>query len=105
MFEALGIGGGGSLIGGVATYGERIRARSRFAPTDPKKPDDEEAQQTEGEKPRVHSTDLSPQLLESSSTMTDEEAHGSQIEKKGSRDDIQNALGEPRDENREFGRQ
>ncbi|KAI1474157.1 hypothetical protein K445DRAFT_316162 [Daldinia sp. EC12] len=116
MFEALGIGGGGSLIGGVATllavipfafykYGERIRARSRFAPTDPQKPDDEEAQQAEGEKPRVHSTDLSPQLLESSSTMTDEEAHGSQIEKKGNRDDIQNALGEPRYENREFGRQ
>ena len=44
MFSALGIGGGGSLIGGVATilavipflfykYGKGIRARSKFAPT------------------------------------------------------------------------
>ncbi len=44
MFTALGIGGGGSLIGGVACllavipfafykYGRRIRVRSRFAPT------------------------------------------------------------------------
>ena len=45
MFTALGIGGGGSLIGGVACllavipfafykYGRRIRIRSRFAPTE-----------------------------------------------------------------------
>lgn len=44
MFDALGVGGGGSLIGGVATilaaipfiffyYGEPIRKRSKFAPT------------------------------------------------------------------------
>ena len=44
MFDALGIGGGGSLIGGVATllavipfafykYGKQIRVRSKFAPT------------------------------------------------------------------------
>jgi hypothetical protein len=42
MFTALGVGGGGSLVGGVATvlaiipflfykYGEKIRIRSRFA--------------------------------------------------------------------------
>lgn len=116
MFEALGVGGGGSLIGGVATllavipfafykYGERIRARSRFAPTGPKKPDDEEAQRIEGEKSVAPSTELSPHLLESSSTMTDEEVHETQVEKKESRDDVQNALGEPRDENKEFGRQ
>lgn len=48
MFSALGIGGGGSLVGGVAAllalipfcfykYGERIRAKSRFAPTGPQK--------------------------------------------------------------------
>ena len=45
MFDALGVGGGGSLIGGVAIllapipfifykYGEPIRRRSKFAPTD-----------------------------------------------------------------------
>ncbi|KAL9623366.1 MAG: hypothetical protein Q9160_002259 [Pyrenula sp. 1 TL-2023] len=45
MFNALGVGGGGSLIGGVASllapipfvfwkYGKNIRMRSRFAPTE-----------------------------------------------------------------------
>lgn len=52
MFTALGIGGGSSLIGGVAVllacipflfykHGERIRIKSRFAPTGPKKQPDE----------------------------------------------------------------
>lgn len=47
MFNALGVGGGGSLIGGVAVllapipfvfykYGEPIRKRSKFAPTSDK---------------------------------------------------------------------
>ncbi|OTA57411.1 MFS general substrate transporter [Hypoxylon sp. EC38] len=118
MFDALGIGGGGSLIGGVATvlalipfafykYGERIRIRSRFAPTGPKKPNDEEAQPTEEEKSVEARADLPPMLSESSSTMIDE----GRDEKRGERrresqdDDIQNALGEPRDENVDFGRQ
>ncbi|KIM95135.1 hypothetical protein OIDMADRAFT_135050 [Oidiodendron maius Zn] len=50
MFDALGVGGGGSLIAGVATllapipfifykYGEQIRKRSKFAPTPMKIPD------------------------------------------------------------------
>lgn len=45
MFDALGVGGAGSLIGAVAVllapipflfwkYGERIRERSKFAPTE-----------------------------------------------------------------------
>lgn len=54
MFDALGVGGGGSLIGGVAAllaiipftfyrYGKAIRVKSRFAPTNiRKKPTDEE---------------------------------------------------------------
>jgi MFS transporter, DHA1 family, multidrug resistance protein len=55
MFDALGVGGGGSLIGGVAAllaiipftfyrYGKAIRVRSKFAPTNirPKKQPDEE---------------------------------------------------------------
>ena len=54
MFNSLGVGGGGSLIGGVACllapipfifykYGEPIRKRSPFAPTEPpKKPEDGE---------------------------------------------------------------
>lgn len=47
MFDTLGVGGGGSLIGGVATvlavipflfyrYGKQIRIRSKFAPTEEK---------------------------------------------------------------------
>ena len=54
MFTALGVGGGGSLIGGVACllapipfvfykYGESIRQKSRFAPTQPKPSDEEKA--------------------------------------------------------------
>ena len=50
MFDALGVGWGGTVIGGVATllapipfifykYGERIRKRSKFAPTPLKLPD------------------------------------------------------------------
>lgn len=55
MFDVLGVGGGGSLIGGVAVvlapipfvfykYGEPIRKRSRFAPTLSAPSDDEEKQ-------------------------------------------------------------
>ena len=61
MFNALGVGGGGSLIGGFAVllapipfifyrYGERIRVKSKFAPTAPPKEqrtDDEEKQQNQ----------------------------------------------------------
>ena len=58
MFSALGIGGGGSLIGGVACllapipflfyrYGRGIRERSPFAPTGPK-PSEGEKDQKEG---------------------------------------------------------
>lgn len=57
MFDALGVGGGGSLIGGVACllapipfvfykYGGPIRERSKFAPTPPKTTEAE----TEGQK-------------------------------------------------------
>lgn len=54
MFTKLGVGGGGSLLGGVAAllaiipflfykYGEQIRIKSKFAPTgDKKKPVDDE---------------------------------------------------------------
>ena len=50
MFTSMGVGGGGSLIGGVACllavipflfykYGRPIRERSKFAPTAPKEPE------------------------------------------------------------------
>lgn len=63
MFNALGVGGGGSLIGGVAVllapipfifykYGEPIRRRSKFAPT-PNKPAN-----VQQEVPREQQTDV-----------------------------------------------
>ena len=61
MFDALGVGGGGSLIGGVAVllapipfifyrYGEPIRRRSKFAPT-PEKPSDDKQESPEEQEP------------------------------------------------------
>jgi DHA1 family multidrug resistance protein-like MFS transporter len=63
MFDALGVGGGGSLIGGVATllapipfifykYGGPIRKRSKFAPT----PDDDHTRDEPGPGSRSSST-------------------------------------------------
>ncbi|KAG9241059.1 major facilitator superfamily domain-containing protein [Calycina marina] len=60
MFDALGVGGGGSLIGGIAVllapipfvfynYGAPIRKRSKFAPTPDKKGPQEEREAEEGE--------------------------------------------------------
>jgi DHA1 family multidrug resistance protein-like MFS transporter len=60
MFNALGVGGGGSLIGGVAVllmpipfifykYGEPIRKRSKFAPTPAKKDEHEEPEKKRDE--------------------------------------------------------
>lgn len=59
MFTKLGIGGGGSLIGGVAVllavipfafykYGESIRMKSKFSPTGPKKVHDESDEAEKG---------------------------------------------------------
>lgn len=114
MFEALGIGGGGSLIGGVATvlavipfafykYGERIRIRSKFAPTGPKKPDDEEAQRHDEkrEEAGVPRNDPQPMLSSSSSTVIDEGERGEK-RRESQDDDVQN---DPRVENVEFGKE
>lgn len=60
MFRALGVGGGGSLIGGVATllipvsfvfyrYGRAIRLRSKFAPTVVLREDSTQSKETLGE--------------------------------------------------------
>ncbi|OAA55725.1 Major facilitator superfamily domain, general substrate transporter [Cordyceps fumosorosea ARSEF 2679] len=63
MFSAMGVGGGGSLVGGVGAllavipflfykYGPQIRARSKFSPTGekaaPKGPGEEEPKQQQG---------------------------------------------------------
>ena len=67
MFDALGVGGGGSLIGGVATllapipfifyrYGEPIRIRSKFAPTPEKASVEKEDSSEEREPGRSESS-------------------------------------------------
>ncbi|KAI1848779.1 hypothetical protein JX265_013746 [Neoarthrinium moseri] len=76
MFDALGVGGGGSLIGGVATvlavipfvfykYGEGIRMRSKFAPTTRPRPGDiEQQQQRSHHVPSIrNSSELSPNVI------------------------------------------
>ncbi|KAI1089219.1 MFS general substrate transporter [Rostrohypoxylon terebratum] len=93
MFDALGIGGGGSLIGGIALvlvvipfafykYGEGIRRRSRFAPTGPRKADEEEGRRrTEGEKFTTRHNDLPPMLSDTNtSIMTGDDVGGIQSE-------------------------
>ncbi|KAI0126306.1 major facilitator superfamily domain-containing protein [Xylariales sp. AK1849] len=113
MFDALGIGGGGSLIGGVATllaiipfafykYGERIRTRSKFAPTDTPKPDDEEQQREHADEPADrHSAESS-----SHNTAVDPDAPMREKRRVSVDDDVhQNSLGEPRTENNAFGKE
>ncbi|PHH88541.1 hypothetical protein CDD83_7408 [Cordyceps sp. RAO-2017] len=85
MFEALGIGGGGSLIGGVAAllaiipfmfyrYGARIRVRSKFAPTKAPGPPPPQQQQQHGDEEAGTTaacpTDSFDTALEESSTRT-----------------------------------
>ncbi|KAI1098396.1 MFS general substrate transporter [Jackrogersella minutella] len=92
MFDALGIGGGGSLIGGVATvlavipfafykHGESIRKRSRFAPAGNRQPNnDEEEQPTKEAITVARHNDPPPILSETSSTMSDCGVDGSRSE-------------------------
>ncbi|KAK7999537.1 hypothetical protein PG990_012137 [Apiospora arundinis] len=154
MFTALGIGGGGSLIGGIATllavipfafykYGKQIRRRSKFAPTEEtegQKPDDEEQQRRSADAPptrphalREDTRDRDVSVISSSSEEStvvvggreeggggvgghghglegdrekvEEEKKRKSSETRGRNDDLQNALGEPRDENRNFGKE
>lgn len=113
MFEALGIGGGGSLIGGVATllavipfafykYGGAIRRRSKFAPTD----DDQEGSSSSSSSHDEEQGNTHRASSESSSPDTaveDGSRHGEK--RRESMDDEQNALGEPRNLNTHFGQE
>lgn len=126
MFDALGVGGGGSLIGGVAAllaiipfafykYGERIRIKSRFAPTGqkPGPPSDEEkatSRQEEFMRPESRASSSSSSSaaasFSSSTLATDRERNaGFEKERRKDEDVPQNELGEPRDENVAFGKE
>ena len=98
MFLALGVGPGGSLIGGVAVllapipfvfykYGESIRVKSRFAPTPDKKPeqeetpDDEEKQQGADEhSPRANSRESDGSSLSTASDEASDAASTTEVE-------------------------
>jgi DHA1 family multidrug resistance protein-like MFS transporter len=85
MFDALGVGGGGSLIAGVACllapipfifykYGGPIREKSKFAPTAPK--DDERRQEVFAEQSSDTDTDVSR-----AASHTTDEAKPDEVEK------------------------
>jgi MFS transporter, DHA1 family, multidrug resistance protein len=112
MFRALGVGGGGSLVGGVAVlmapipfvfykYGERIRIRSKFAPTQPAQPRDEE-NQAESEE-TAHDEPSSPSSTDSSSASFSEGSSrfGPEqpvvVEKRASKDELGEKLGEKKE--------
>lgn len=117
MFTALGVGGGASLVGGVAVllavvpfvfykYGPGIRKRSKFAPT-PKK-EDEESQAAEKQEPSGAAEDRDGASSSGSSTVSTESStmHGQETPREGKKDDVpQNAFGEPRSENINFGKE
>jgi len=96
MFDALGVGGGGSLIGGMAAllapipfifykYGGPIRERSKFAPTSETEPGEQD------ERSREEDTRFGSESSQSFST-TDIEAEnvdkGQDIEREAERDDL-----------------
>ncbi|KAK5943615.1 hypothetical protein PMZ80_004623 [Knufia obscura] len=122
MFTALGVGGGASLVGGVAAllavvpfvfykYGEGIRKRSRFAPTPSK--EDEESQDSEKEKEKEQGGEAAPATSDSSTSVassvssTEHRTASASHEKEHKRDEDvhQNAFGEPRTENVNFGKE
>jgi MFS transporter, DHA1 family, multidrug resistance protein len=123
MFAALGVGGGASLVGGVAAllaivpfifykYGEGIRRRSKFAPT-PSKDDEEsssssppgagEADDSSHHERNEHAAEESD---DSDSTVAEERGATKDAREKNNGMDIpQNAFGQPRTQNINFGKQ
>lgn len=128
MFEALGVGGGASLLGGVAAllavvpfvfykYGAAIRKRSKFAPTDNKKDEEanpeseEEDKEKEKSQPNASSSSDNVSSSSGSSTIADEEAPESHREPEKPEHERthyhagQNAFGQPRTDNVNFGKE
>jgi DHA1 family multidrug resistance protein-like MFS transporter len=93
MFNALGVGGGGSLIGGVAVllapipfifyrYGEPIRKRSKFAPT-PEKASNDQQESSKGELPIRSDSSASDSSGTRSSTESEWHQEQDDLEKSG----------------------
>jgi len=128
MFAALGVGGGASLIGGVAAilavipfafyrYGEKIRLKSKFAPTRPTNNDEESQNAAEGKdgepSPDVQVTHSrsSTETSVTATSMVQESDYEKEEREREQRiagemhESDQNAFGEPRTENVNFGKQ
>ncbi|EMD00938.1 hypothetical protein BAUCODRAFT_61418 [Baudoinia panamericana UAMH 10762] len=98
MFESLGVGGGGSLIGGVAfllapipfifyRYGEPLRKRSKFAPTPDKKPEDEEkGPQEENDRRPASTSEEEEEELDEEAGVPDPKELEKELEEKRSAD-------------------
>ncbi|KAL8243767.1 hypothetical protein R6Q59_010025 [Mikania micrantha] len=119
MFNSLGIGGAGSLIGGVATllavipfafykYGAQIRVKSKFAPTRSTQPQTrrapEEEKPDDGEGPSSPASSNSSDTAGSALSRLDKSSsRGEDDEADLAHDVPQNAIGQPRTENTHFG--
>lgn len=97
MFTKLGIGGGGSLIGGVAVllalipfafykYGESIRIKSKFSPTGPKKVHDESDEAEKGRSRTASEGDVVTSGNISEDTSDNDEPH--EHERRGDRESL-----------------
>ncbi|KAH8196472.1 hypothetical protein TruAng_009370 [Truncatella angustata] len=113
MFDALGVGGGGSLIGGVATllavipfafykYGAGIRRRSKFAPTQDSHDNNNDDEEQQRRSPRDSATRVSSESSSSHTTAIGDEPQPRE-KRRASVDGVQNTLGEQRGENNRSG--
>lgn len=122
MFTALGVGGGASLVGGVAAllavvpfafykYGPGIRKRSKFAPTQSKNDEESQEKSDHDEKKKSQEDDSAQNDTSSGDNLsrasTIEESPRNEMQasdKKHEHSDVtQNAFGQPRTENKNFG--
>ena len=97
MFTSLGVGGGGSLVAGVACllapipfafhrYGRKIREKSRFAPTPEKQPDDKKDEEAAPERASSHidSSDEDEMALDEEAGVPNQSELEKEIEKERS---------------------
>lgn len=101
MFTKLGIGGGGSLIGGVAVllalipfafykYGESIRVKSKFSPTGPTKVNDDsdDAEKGQSRARAASDGDVSTSDHSSEGTMLSDHEEEAAHERRGDRESL-----------------
>ena len=109
MFTALGVGGGGSLIGGVAVllapipflfwkYGKAIRVKSKFAPTDDHPSEGEKQPAEERRRSQLSaSSEEQMELDEEAGVPVNESDRDFEKEKSADHSPVHEAQGEPGD--------